>query len=339
MESHLGSVVSTVLAVLHHTPRCREMLLAAAPHCAALVSVAQVFKAMDGEVDDAGRQGSLAIQHAVAKFIEEHNPFPHDGRADAYEAFALYLDLLNSLYEKSCTDLVAKFGKPFDCFEIKINNFLACQTCGHYSEMTESTISVPISANFETIYNGIANFKAVEVIDGYHCSGCKGSTTIDKGTKLHSSSDTLIIQIKRAEFSYETFQIVKNSKKVHFDLTLSSEQLGLQEHAHFELVSVLVHLGNFQTGQNHFYVRGPIGAPANSPQEVVGDITPVQAWESTPASSPEFADLHRGWTKMSDFKLTPATMEDLARTIGPGALNPLAYLLCYKKTTPAAPLA
>lgn len=333
MESPSANVLSVVMVLLYHSPNFRDKVLQAENSCPELRAAASVFRAIAGETDSEGNQGETAIKLAVQKILVQKNIIPNaDQGVDVFEAFSFYLDRLNTAYEKHCAQAVKESGNLFSTFDIKMKNFTACNNCSNYNFLIESSTSIPITAKLGSVDAGIKQFQSPEKIEGYHCTECRSTTVIDKGTAVHSTPDVFMVLVNRFQFCYETFTKQKVTEKVHFDLRLNLDKMGVKTGKQYELFAVIIHLGTATYGHNHILVRGKLGQPSDQNQDSA-DLSPIDAWSDC-LPTPENAHLFRGWTKYGDYKISDASIADVARTIGPGALNPLAYIVCYKAVDP-----
>mmetsp|Transcript_26886 Transcript_26886/g.88225 ORF Transcript_26886/g.88225 Transcript_26886/m.88225 type:complete len:2487 (+) Transcript_26886:54-7514(+) len=161
----------------------------------------------------------------------------------------------------------------------KFVNQIICRACpAHRSEREEDYSFVPVDVrNKRNLIESLTAYVSGELLEGdnqWHCEGCKTKVDAVKRACIKHLPHTLVIQLKRFEFDYETMQRLKLKDRFEFPLELdmrpytaeglseadgaSSVDAGEQhppEYYQYELVGVVVHSGTAFAGHYYSIIR------------------------------------------------------------------------------------
>ena len=117
-------------------------------------------------------------------------------------------------------------------YEGKMIDYVKCSNCNQESKRKDTflDLSLTVKSKFDNIYNdslekALFNFIKPEVLDEanqYFCENCQSKQNAVKGLKFKKLPYILVVQLKRFDLDYETFQRVKLNDKVTFPTILNA---------------------------------------------------------------------------------------------------------------------
>ena len=156
------------------------------------------------------------------KFIENYRPFD-GGKIDVSEqmdAHEFSTHLLDTI-EKELRGTVAEHILKEEFYGTEIAQII-CQECEHVSERSQQFHAVPVKVQGRKNLKDCLNLDFIqgEYVQEYHCSNCNRRITALKRTIFGDLPPTLMIQLKRFEFSLETMLKIKINTRLEFPLIL-----------------------------------------------------------------------------------------------------------------------
>jgi hypothetical protein len=286
-----------------------------------------------------------------------------DGRAsspivqqDAQEFLGTFLDRLE--YALAGTP---RAGLVNTCLGMSFRELKECTGgCG-----TTRSVGIP-SSPWWTLEVGpgclpasLTGYTAWEEVSDYECEACAKRTTLRKRATLESTSDTLIIHLKRFEMNYENGITSKINSRFAFPHEVdlwpysfealsggSAPDAPTRSKWAYALVGIVVHMGALDSGHYFSFMkeRGARGRAAAEARAAValglrGGPAEVAA-EVARASSPGGT-----WHEFNDSSVTPwdpAEMEAACFGGDDSGTSPVvrsAYMLVYERVSPCSPLA
>jgi ubiquitin C-terminal hydrolase len=116
-------------------------------------------------------------------------------------------------------------------FEGVMVDYVKCEKCGYESQREDKYLDVSLAVRneFDHIYNdsvekALDNFVSVEHLTGenqYFCEKCQAKQDARKGLKFKNFPPIFMLQLKRFDLDYNTFQRIKINDKVTFPQVLN----------------------------------------------------------------------------------------------------------------------
>ena len=116
-------------------------------------------------------------------------------------------------------------------FEGIMVDYVKCEKCGYESQREDKYLDVSLAVRneFDHIYNdsvekALDNFVSVEHLTGenqYFCEQCQAKQDARKGLKFKNFPPIFMLQLKRFDLDYNTFQRIKINDKVTFPQVLN----------------------------------------------------------------------------------------------------------------------
>ena len=117
-------------------------------------------------------------------------------------------------------------------YEGEMIDYVRCENCKNESKRQDTflDLSLTVKSKFDNIYNeslekALLTFIKPEVLNEgnqYYCENCKSKQDAVKGLKFKKLPYILVVQLKRFDLDYETFQRIKLNDKVTFPLILNA---------------------------------------------------------------------------------------------------------------------
>ena len=118
-----------------------------------------------------------------------------------------------------------------ELFEGVMVDYVKCENCGSESQREDKYLDVSLAVRneFDHIYNdsvekALDNYVSVEHLTGanqYFCEKCQSKQDARKGLKFKSFPPIFMLQLKRFDLDYTTFQRIKINDKVTFPQVLN----------------------------------------------------------------------------------------------------------------------
>eukprot|EP01126_Amoeba_proteus_P059213 TRINITY_DN7715_c0_g2_i2.p1 TRINITY_DN7715_c0_g2~~TRINITY_DN7715_c0_g2_i2.p1 ORF type:complete len:227 (-),score=57.34 TRINITY_DN7715_c0_g2_i2:551-1231(-) len=169
--------------------------------------------------------------------------------------------------------------------------------CPHKREVLEKfrTISVEIKDK-GNLDDALKLFIQGEMVSGVFCDLCKKNVDTIKRCVLKELPPTLVIHLKRFDFDYQTMARVKLNSVLAFPRNLDMERYTKEgvareegenvdemhrrppSYYEFELVGVVVHSGNMDSGHYYSYIQERVPLQGNSCKWFEFNDTYVTTW-------------------------------------------------------------
>jgi ubiquitin C-terminal hydrolase len=147
-----------------------------------------------------------------------------------------------------------------------IEPYFVCDTCGRKSLRDEEFCDLSLLVQgMPSLEASLAAFIAPEVIEGYRCSDCNQVGNPLRASTLKLLPPILLLQLRRFDFDYTTFNRIKINSRFEFpwvlDMTPYTKDAGVDNKNNlnnnlnnnkYDLATVFVHTGGAHGG--HYYV-------------------------------------------------------------------------------------
>ena len=92
-----------------------------------------------------------------------------------------------------------------------------CKSCGNIVCKDDDfyTLSCTVK-NQKTLQSSLESMIAGEMIEGYNCSACRKTVTIEKKQTIKNLPNTLIVHLNRIVFDFESMRNVKLNDRLEF---------------------------------------------------------------------------------------------------------------------------
>jgi ubiquitin C-terminal hydrolase len=118
-----------------------------------------------------------------------------------------------------------------DLYEGQLEDYVRCENCNTESKRSDKflDISLTVRNEFDKVYNdsvtmALENYRKPEFLSGdnkYECSNCTSKQDAAKGLKFKKLPYILVLQLKRFDLDYTTFQRIKLNDRVFFPQILN----------------------------------------------------------------------------------------------------------------------
>lgn len=172
---------------------------------------------------------------------------------DINESMIVILETLERALKK--TDFE---GQIRDSFKIIVNKYIKCMNCAEQRDRDPEEVFQLLTyvKDKSSLHEGITSLLTPEVVEGVECQSEGSKQSAQIGQTIHTLPEVLVITLGRFDFDYNTFQRVKLTSELTFDLEINMGQyLQNPDEKNYELYGVLIHGGSAHSGHYIAYIR------------------------------------------------------------------------------------
>ena len=197
------------------------------------------------------------------------NPTKIYEQKDAQEFLAIFLDKL----EQSTKNTKYKYISN-NIFGGKNCSLITCLECGYVSYNYEPSLFLSLEVkNMKNLNDSLDKYTNEEFIDGYECNGCKKKCKISKRNTLALLPNIYIIHLQRLTYNWEIDKNEKINNRLEFPKRINLKNYTIEnilkdkenkseniyfkcdEYYDYNLVGIIVHLGNADSGHYYSYIN------------------------------------------------------------------------------------